>query len=161
MNDKQKQIVKLLWDFQSLREVHLKQICDCDETDINFLIANKAIIRDKTTKILKYNNNKGVNFRNVVAFDVVMEYLDRNPKIKKGKHPVNVTVETNKYSYDIIAVKEIEQETLFERIDEVSKSDRVIIIIETKKEYQEKFVNTKRPCYICTYPLLKIVDGIN
>ena len=81
--------------------------------------------------------------------------------IKKAKHPVNVTVETDKYTYDIIAIKEIEQEALFEKIDEVSKSDRVIIIIETKKEYQRKYINTKRPCYICTYPPLEIVDGIN
>ena len=161
MNDKQKKIAKLLWDFQSLREEQVIKICDCKEEDINFLIANKAITKDKNTNILNYNNNSGVNNRNVVAFDVVMEYLERNPKIKKAKHPVNVTVETTKYTYDIIAIKEIEVEALFDRIDEVSKSDRVIIIIETKKAYERKFINTKRPCYICTYAPLEIVDAIN
>ena len=45
-------------------------------------------------------------------------------------------------------------------LDNVSTADRVIIIIETK-EYVKKFVNTKRPCYICTYPPLEIVDRIN
>lgn len=161
MNDKQRKITKLLWNFQSLREEHVKRICNCEDTDINFLIANRAIVKDKKTKILNYNNKKEVNNRNVVAFDVVMEYLERNPKIKKAKHPVNVTVETEKYTYDIIAIKEIEMDNLFERIDEVSFSDRVIIIIETKKEYERKFINTKRPCYICTYPPLEIVDAIN
>lgn len=161
MNEKQKNIVKLLWDFQSLREEHIMEICKCEEKDINYLIANKAIVKDNLSKILKYNNNKEVNNRNIVAFDVVMEYLDRNPKIKKAKYPVNVTVETKKYSYDIIAIKEIEKEVLFEKIDEISKSDRIIIIIETKKEYERIKINTKRPCYICTYPPLKIVDAIN
>ena len=161
MNDKQRKIAKLLWDFQSLREEQIIKLCDCKEEDINFLIANKAIVKDKNTKILNYNNKKEVNNRNVVAFDVVMEYLERNPKIKKAKHPVNVTIETEKYTYDVIAIKEIEQDALFDKIDEISKSDRVIIIIETKKEYERKLINTKRPCYICTYSPLEIVDAVN
>ena len=69
-------------------------------------------------------------------------------------------MKTDYYTYDIIAIKEIEADTLFEKLDEISTSDRVIIIIETK-EYNKKFVNTKRPCYICTYPPLEIVDRIN
>ena len=134
VNDKQKQIAKLLWDFQSLRENHI-------------------------LKILKYKN-KEINNRNIVAFDVVMEYLDRNPKLKKSKHPINVFMKTNDYTYDIIAIKEIEAETLFEKIDEISTADRVIVIIETK-EYTKRFINTKRPMYICTYSPLEIVDRIN
>lgn len=82
VNDKQKQIAKLLWDFQSLREEQILKICNCTENDINCLIASKVITKDKNTKILKYSN-KEINNRNIVAFDVVMEYLDRNPKLKK------------------------------------------------------------------------------
>lgn len=160
MNDKQKQISKLLWDFQSLREEHILKICNCTENDINCLIASKVITKDKNTRILKYNNKQEVNNRNIVAFDVVMEYLDRNPKLKKAKHPINVSMKTDDLTYDIIAIKEIEADTLFEKIDEISTSERVIIIIETK-QYIKKFVNTKRPCYICTYPPLKIVDRVN
>lgn len=159
MNDKQKQIVKYLWDFKSLREEQIIKLCNCSEDDINFLIAKKAIKKDVNSKILKYNN-KEINNRNVVAFDVVMQYLKRKPKIKKGKFPVNVTMETSEFSYDIIAVKEVEIETLFEKIDEISHSDRIIIIIETKN-YIKKSINTKRPCYICIYSPLKIVDRIN
>lgn len=159
MNDKQKQIAKLLWDFQSLREEHILKICNCTEKDINCLIASKVITKDKNTKILKYNN-KEINNRNIVAFDVVMDYLDRNPKLKKAKHPINVSMKTDYYTYDIIAIKEAEVDTLYEMLDNISTADRVIIIIETK-EYVKKFVNTKRPCYICTYPPLEIVDRIN
>ena len=159
MNDKQKQIAKLLWDFQSLREEQVMKICDCTEKDINCLIASKVITKDKNSKILKYIN-KEINNRNIVAFDVVMDYLDRNPILKKAKHPINVSMKTDYYTYDIIAIKEVESDTLFEKLDEKSTSDRVIIIIETK-EYNKKFVNTKRPCYICTYPPLEIVDRIN
>ena len=157
MNDKQKQIVKLLWDFHSLKQEQVKKICDCTENDINYLIAYKVI--EKDNKILKYKN-KEINNRNIVAFDVVMEYLDRKPKIKKAKHPINVSLETDKYTYDIIAIKEVEADALFEKLDEISTADRVIVIIETK-EYAKRFVNTKRPCYICKYSPLEIVDRIN
>lgn len=160
VNDKQKQISKLLWDFQSLREEHVLKICNCTENDINCLIANKVLIKDKNTKILNYNNKQEVNNRNIVAFDVVMEYLDRNPKLNKAKYPINVSMKTDEFTYDIIAIKEIETDTLFEKIDEISKADKVIIIIETK-QYIKKIINTKRPCYICTYPPLEIVDRIN
>ena len=159
MNDKLKQVAKLLWDFQSLREEQVMKICDCTEKDINCLIASKVITKDKNSKILKYIN-KEINNRNIVAFDVVMDYLDRNPILKKAKHPINVSMKTDYYTYDIIAIKEVEADTLFEKLDEKSTSDRVIIIIETK-DYNKKFVNTKRPCYICTYPPLEIVDRIN
>lgn len=37
---------------------------------------------------------KKMNNRNVAAFDVVMDYLERNPEIKKRKYPVNVTLKT-------------------------------------------------------------------
>lgn len=157
MNDKQKQIVKLLWDFHSLKQEQVKKICDCTENDINYLIAYKVI--EKDNKILKYKN-KEINNRNIVAFDVVMEYLDRNPKIKKAKHPINVSLETDKCTYDIIAIKDVEADALFEKLDEISTADRVIVIMETKN-YVKRFVNTKRPCYICKYSPLEIVDRIN
>lgn len=159
MNDAQKKITKLLWDFESLRESQVFQICNCTEKDINFLIANRVISKDNDLKILKYNN-KTVNNRNIVAFDVVMHYLDRNAVVKKGKHPINVNMKTDYYTYDIIAIKEVEVDVLFKKIDEISKSDRIIIIIETKN-YEKRIINTSRPCYICTYSPLKIVDRVN
>lgn len=69
-------------------------------------------------------------------------------------------MQTDYYTYDIIAIKEVEIEALFDKIDEISKAERVIIIIETK-DYRKQFLNTKRSCYICTYSPLEIVDRIN
>ena len=159
MNEIKNRIVKLLWDFQSLREEHIIKICNCTRSDIDVLIANKVLVRDKTTGIISHKA-KEVNNRNVVAFDVVMEYLDRNPEIKKGKHPVNVTLKTRYTSYDIIAIKEEETEKLYEEIDTISNADKIIIIIETKN-YIKRKINTTIECYICTYPPLEIVDKLN
>ena len=54
MNDKQKNIMKLLWDFDSLRESQIMKLCNCSETDINNLISNKVISKDVKKGILKY-----------------------------------------------------------------------------------------------------------
>lgn len=155
MTDKQKEIAKLLWNFGALREEHILKLCKCTENDINCVIASKVISKDKDSKILKYQG-KDINNRIIVAFDVVMHYLDRNAKVKKARHPVNVTMTTDFHEYDIIAIKEAEIEPLFEKIDKISNSERIIIIIETK-EYIERKINTKRPYCICIYPSLDIV----
>ena len=47
-------------------------------------------------------------------------------------------MQTDYYTYDIIAIKEVEIEALFDKIDEISKAERVIIIIETK-DYRKHF----------------------
>ena len=159
MNEKQNKIAKLLWDFQSLREEHILKVCECSINDIDVLVANKVLVRDKKTNIIRYRT-KEINNRNVAAFDVVMDYLERNPEIKKGKHPVNVTLKTRYVSYDIIAIKEQEVDNLYQNIDTISKADKLIIIIETKN-YMKKKINTKRPCYICTFPPLEIVEKVN
>lgn len=159
MNEKQNKIAKLLWDFQSLREEHILKVCDCTINDIDVLVANKVLVRDKKTNIIRYRT-KEMNNRNVAAFDVVMDYLERNPEIKKGKYPVNVTLKTRYVSYDIIAIKEDEIDNLYKNIDSISKSDKLIIIIETKN-YMKKKINTKRPCYMCTFPPLKIIEKVN
>ena len=54
VNDKQKNIMKLLWDFDSLRESQIMKLCNCSETDINNLISNKVISKDVKKGILKY-----------------------------------------------------------------------------------------------------------
>lgn len=111
----------------------------------------------KTTGMIKHKL-KEINNRNIVAFDVVMEYLDRNPELKKAKYPINVTMKTKYITYDIIAVKEQEIENLYENINTISQADKVIIIMETNN-YIKRNIETKRPCYICTYPPLEIVDS--
>lgn len=58
VNDKQKNIMKLLWDFDSLRESQIMKLCNCSETDINNLISNKVISKDVKKGILKYAKKK-------------------------------------------------------------------------------------------------------
>ena len=157
MDEKKYKIQKLLWTFQSLREEHIKKICKCSSEDIDVLIANKVLVRDKNIGLIKHKG-KEINNRNVVAFDVVMEYLDRSPEIKKGNFPI--TLQTKYVSYDIIAIKEQEMDNLYENIDTISSANKIIIIIETKN-YIKKRINTKRPCCICKYPPLEIVDRVN
>lgn len=159
MTEKQNKIIKLLWDFQSLRETQILRICNCTPDDIDFLVSQKALVREKDSKIIR-GQGKEFNNRNIVAFDVVMEYLERNPEIKKGKRPVNVTLKTRYISYDIIAIKEDEIEYLYDNIDNLSSADKIIIIIQTK-QYMRKKINTDRECLICTYSPLEIVDKIN
>lgn len=159
MNEKQNKISKLLWDFQSLRENHVMKICNCTQNDIDVLIANKVLARDRETKIIKHRL-KEINNRNIVAFDVIMEYLDRSPELRKAKFPISVTMKTKYITYDIIAIKEQEIENLYENIDTISSSDKIIIIIETSN-YIKRKINTKRECCICTYPPLDIVDKLN
>ena len=60
VNDKQKQISKLLWDFQSLREEHVYKLCNCEEKDINFLIASKGGILSKCAYGYKVLGNGSV-----------------------------------------------------------------------------------------------------
>jgi len=160
MNDKLKRILNLLWTFESLKEEHILKMCDCTEKDINYLIARKAISKDKETNILKYGR-KDINIKHVAAFDVIMYYLNRNPTIKIGKHPVTISMTIKDgTTYDIIYIKEIEAEALFKKIDEVSNADKVIIIIEAKK-YTPQVSNTKKPCYICIYPPIDIKASLN
>ena len=158
MNEKQNKISKLLWDFHSLREEQVLKICQCNKDDIDLLIAYKVLVREKTGVIR--HRMKDINNRNIVAFDVVMEYLDRNPEIIKAKFPVNVTLITKYMKYDIIAIKESEMQTLYDEIDIIYKADKTIIIIETNN-YMKRKINTNRECLVCTFPPLKIVEKIN
>ena len=62
MTEKQNKIIKLLWDFQSLRESHIIRICDCTTNDIDFLVSQKVLIREKSSKIIRHQG-KDINNR--------------------------------------------------------------------------------------------------
>ena len=161
MTEKQNKIAKLLWDFESLREKHIINICGCDRNDIDLLVAKNIICRENSKSIL-YHKLKSINNRNIVSFDVVMEYLDRCSNIRKAKHPINVSFDVESIKYDIIAIREIETEKLFEDIDKISQANKVIIIIQTNT-YEKRNINTNKECLICIYSdnEIKIVDKIN
>lgn len=161
MTEKQNKIAKLLWDFESLRENQMISICDCDRNDIDWLVAKNIICRDNNKNIL-YHKLRRTNNRNVVAFDVVLEYLDRCTNIKKAKYPINVSFDVNNIKYDIIAIKEVEIDKLYNDIDNISQANKVIIIIESST-YVKRKINTKREFLICIYykEKINIVDKLN
>ena len=138
VNEMQNKIVKLLWDFNSLREEHIKKILGCKGDSIGSLVAKNIIVRENNGIVR--HKLKEINNRNVAAFDVVMDYLDRDPEIIKGKYPANVTMKTKHTIYDIIAVKDEEFEKICKDIDTVSTADKLIIIIETK-EYKKRKIS--------------------
>lgn len=163
MTEKQNKVAKLLWDFESLRENQVLSICQCDRNDIDWLVAKNIICRDKDNKDILYHKLRNIKNRNIVAFDVVLEYLDRCSDIRRGnRHPINVSFNVQNIKYDIIAIKEIEIEKLYNDIDNISQSNKVIIIIETNNYIPQK-INTNRECLICTYSRneIKIVDKLN
>ena len=92
VNEMQNKIVKLLWDFNSLREEHIKKILGCKGDSIGSLVAKNIIVRENNGIVR--HKLKEINNRNVAAFDVVMDYLDRDPEIIKGKYPANVTMKS-------------------------------------------------------------------
>lgn len=156
MNEKQSKIVKLLWDFDSLKEEHIIKYCNCDISDIDTLVGNNILDIDERTRIVRYKK-RNANNRNIAAFDVVMRYLNRNAVVYKGNKWVNVSMKADTGTYDILAITENEISYIFQRIDEISKADKIIIVIQTAK-YVSKEMNTKRPYAICTYSPLKEVE---
>ena len=109
----------------------------------------------------EYKLEKSVNEFLSENTDVVLGTVVSEPnEYKKGSVFYIKTDSGVKIRINYASIKEIEVDKLFEKLDQISNSDRVIIIIETK-EYNKKFINTKRPCYICTYSPLEIVDKIN
>ena len=67
MTEKQNKIIKLLWDFHSLREEHIIRICDCTENDIDMLMVNKILVKDKKTNIIRHKARE-INNRNIVFY---------------------------------------------------------------------------------------------
>ena len=104
---------------------------------------------------------KKVDVRTSVALDVIK--LIKNEIKDYGysrNFPVIFTAITleNK-SCDIAVVRAIEQETVFRRLKEYSKSDKIIIVLENEN-YNKSLINTDKEVLICKYPI-EIIDKIN
>ena len=78
----------------------------------------------------------------------------------KGKFPVIISFVVENITYDIIVARLIEQKRIFEMLDEVSSSDKIILVIENKELYNIEDIRTNRECLICEYPL-KVIGKIN
>ena len=60
---------------------------------------------------------------------------------------------------DIAVIRHIEQETVFKKLDNYSRADKIIMVLENDN-YNKNLIDTTKEVLICLYPI-KIVDVIN
>ena len=127
--------------------------------DINYLLTNKLIIKDKETGLI-YHKLRGLDIKFMVALDLICKYQKDLQMYDKGKFPVIISFVVENITYDIIVARLIEQKRIFEMLDEVSSSDKIILVIENKELYNIEDIKTNRECLICEYPL-KVIGKVN
>ncbi len=159
MNKKQNEVIQFLLKFKTATENQLIKLTNCSNQDINYLLTNKLIIKDKETGLI-YHKLRGLDIKFMVALDLICKYQKDLQMYEKGKFPVIISFIVENISYDIIVARLIEQKRIFEMLDEVSSSDKIILVIENKEMYNIEDIKTNRECLICEYPL-KIIGKIN
>ncbi len=159
MNRKQNEVLKFLFTFKTATEKQLIELTDCTIHDINYLLTNKLIFKDKNTNMI-YHKLRGVDVKFMVALELVCKYKPNIQNYEKAKFPVIITFSIKNITYDVIVAKSIEQKRIFEMLDEISFSDKIILVIENKEKYDISDVKTNRECLICLYPL-KIIGKVN
>lgn len=159
MNKKQNEVLQFLLSFKTATENQIIKLTNCSTEDINYLLTNKLILKDKNTNMI-YHKLRGLDIKFMIALDVVCKYQSNIQSFLKGKFPVIITFVIENITYDVIVAKTIEQKRIFEMLDEVSHSDRIILIIENKEKYDISDIRTSRECLICSYPL-KVIGKVN
>lgn len=159
MNKKQNEVLQFLLNFKTASEEQLIKLTNCSVQDINYLLTNKLILKDKDTNLI-YHKLRGLDVKFMVALDVICKYQSCLQNYAKAKFPVILTFIVENISYDVIVAKAIEQERIFEMLDDISSSDRIILIIENKEMYDIAEIKTNRECLICEYPL-KVIGKVN
>lgn len=159
MTKKQNEVLQFLLKYKTATENQLIKLTECSIQDINYLLTNKLILKDKTTNLI-YHKLRGLDVKYMVALDVICKYQSNIQSYTKAKFPVILSFYIENISYDIIVAKKIEQKRIFEMLDEISLADRIIIIIENTNEYDLLDINTNRECLICSYPL-KVIGKVN
>lgn len=160
MTKNQNAIMQFLSKFKSCSREQLINFTKCSMQDINYLIASNFIVLDDKTKLLHHKMKK-VDVRTAVALDVVK--LIKNDVKDCGysrNFPVIFSVVTkDNLVCDIAVVRAIEQETVFKRLKDYSKADKIIIVLENEN-YNKSLINTTKEVLICKYPI-EIIDKIN
>ena len=160
MTKKQSEILQFLGKYKSCTDEQLLFFSGCTNHDINYLLSSNFIVRDEKTKLLHHKVKK-VDVRTAIALDVIKAISKNIKDCGYSKNfPVIFTVTTieNK-TCDIAVVRHIEQDTVFKKIKDYSKADKIIIVLENN-EYDRSLINTKKEVLICTYPI-EIIDKIN
>ena len=160
MTNVQNNILHFLSKFKSCSEEQLIFFTNCSTQDISYLLKNNLIVKDDKTKLL-YLKMKKVDVRTAVALDVIK--LIKNDIKDIGyskKFPVISTVITTENKVcDIAVIRHIEQETVFKKLDNYSRADKIIMVLENDN-YNKNLIDTTKEVLICLYPI-KIVDVIN
>lgn len=159
MNKKQNEVIQFLLKFKTATENQLIKLTNCNMQDINYLLRNKLIIKDKETGLI-YHKLRGLDIKFMVALDLICKYQKDLQMYDKGKFPVIISFVVENITYDIIVARLIEQKRIFGMLDEVSSSDKIILVIENKELYNIEDIKTNRECLICEYPL-KVIGKIN
>ncbi len=160
MTKNQNNVMQFLSKFKSCTQEQLIEFTGCSSQDISYLIASNFIVLDDKTKLLHHKIKK-VDVRTAVALDVIR--LIKN-EIKDCGYSKNfpvifTTVTTDNQICDIAVVRKIEQETVFKRLKDYSKADKIIIVLENE-EYDKNLINFTKEVLICKYPI-QIIDKIN
>ena len=160
MTNVQNNILHFLSKFKSCSEEQLIFFTNCSTQDISYLLKNNLIVKDDKTKLL-YLKMKKIDVRTAVALDVIK--LIKNDIKDIGyskKFPVIFTVITTENKVcDIAVIRHIEQETVFKKLDNYSRADKIIMVLENDN-YNKNLIDTTKEVLICLYPI-KIVDVIN
>lgn len=160
MTKNQNNVMQFLSKFKSCTQEQLIEFTGCSSQDISYLIASNFIVLDDKTKLLHHKIKK-VDVRTAVALDVIR--LIKN-EIKDCGYSKNfpvifTTVTTDNQICDIAVVRKIEQETVFKRLKDYSRADKIIIVLENE-EYDKSLINSTKEVLICKYPI-QIIDKIN
>lgn len=160
MTKEQNNVLRFLGKYKSCTEEQLIFFTGCTIQDINYLISSNLLIKDKRTEIL-YLKLKKLDVRTAVALDVVMSIKNEITSCNYSKRfPVIFTVITKENkTIDIAVIRHIEQNTVFKKIEDYSKADKIIIVLENN-DYKKSLLNTKKEVLICSYPI-KIIDKLN
>lgn len=160
MTKEENDAIRFLSKYKSCTQEQLIFFTGCSVQDINRLIKSNLVVKDVKSQLL-YLKLKKVDVRTAVALDVLMAINGQIRTCNYSKRfPVIFTVLTNdNKTVDIAVVRNIEQPMVFRRIDDYSKADKLIIVIE-KNDYDKEQLNTKKEVLLCSYPI-KIIDKIN
>ena len=160
MNKNQNEILQFLSKFKSCTENQLLFFTKCTIQDINYLLNSNLIVKDEKTKIFHLKMKK-LDVRTAVALDVVIKAYKEIKEFRYSKNfPVIFNTITNENkTCDIAVVRNIEQETIFEKLENYSKADMIIIVLENA-DYNRDLIKTDKEVLICKYPV-EIIDKIN
>ncbi len=160
MNKQQSDILQFLSKYKSCTEEQLAFFTKCSKQDINYMLSSNFIVKDEKTKLL-HHKLKRVDTRTAVALDVVKINCKEIREISYSKNfPVIFTIVTvDNKTCDIAVVRSVEQDTVFKKINNYSKADKLILVLENE-QYNKSLINTNKEVLICKYPI-QIIDKVN